>query len=59
MEKILIGYQARYIIPILPLLLVILNNKFIKVKINCNVKNLISVTLGLFTIVDILGLIIK
>lgn len=51
------GYQARYIIPILPLVLMVLNNNLIKVKINYNEKYIISIVWGLITLIDVIGLI--
>ena len=51
------GYQARYIIPILPLVLMVLNNNLIKVKINYNEKYIISIVCGLITLIDVIGLI--
>ena len=52
------GYQTRYIIPVLPILLMCFSNNTIKVKIKGNEKILISIILGIITMVDIIGLII-
>ena len=52
------GYQTRYIIPILPLLLMCCSNNTIKVKIKGNEKILVSIILGIIIMVDIIGLIV-
>ena len=56
--KYILGYQARYLIPILPLVFMCLNNNLIKIKINCDEKQLMSIIWGGLTIVDIIGLIL-
>lgn len=55
--KFIEGYQTRYIIPILPLVLMCMNNKLIKIQINCNEKLLIAIAWGIITIIDLVGLI--
>ena len=52
------GYQARYILPILPLVLISLKNQYIKVSIDkIDEKIIIPLIWSIFTIIDIVGLI--
>lgn len=56
--KNIAGYQTRYIIPILPLLLMCFSNNTVKVNIKNNKEIFISIILGVIIVIDVMGLIL-